>query len=106
MIDAEPWTKLECDKLLWMYDRMSLIREFEERLKFLIDSGLPVGSAHYYTGEEAVAAGSPPRLGEHRGNMCFPLGVLGMDTVSPWRTYPGVPFPGSGCFISERRHLG
>ncbi len=49
LIDVEPWTKLERDKLLWMYERMSLIREFEERLKFLIDSGLPVDSAHYYT---------------------------------------------------------
>jgi pyruvate dehydrogenase E1 component alpha subunit len=54
---AERWTTLTKEKLLWMYDRMSLIREFEDRLKFLIDSGLPVGSAHYYTGEEAVAVG-------------------------------------------------
>ncbi len=57
MLVAERWTQLTREKLLWMYDRMSLIREFEERLKFLIDSGLPVGSAHYYTGEEAVAVG-------------------------------------------------
>ena len=46
---------LEKAKLLWMYDRMSLIREFEERLKFMIDRGLPIGAAHYYSGEEAVA---------------------------------------------------
>jgi pyruvate dehydrogenase E1 component alpha subunit len=57
MLVAERWTQLTREKLLWMYDRMSLIREFEDRLKFLIDSGLPVGSAHYYTGEEAVAVG-------------------------------------------------
>ena len=55
MLVAERWTTLTREKLLWIYDRMSLIREFEDRLKFLIDSGLPVGSAHYYTGEEAVA---------------------------------------------------
>src|SRR5260370_26989804 len=54
---AERWTTLTKEKLRWMYDRMSLIREFEDRLKFLIDSGVPVGSAHYYPGEEAVAVG-------------------------------------------------
>jgi TPP-dependent pyruvate/acetoin dehydrogenase alpha subunit len=57
MLVAERWAQLTQEKLLWMYDRMSLIREFEDRLKFLIDRGLPVGSAHYYTGEEAVAVG-------------------------------------------------
>lgn len=44
-------------KLLWMYERMSLIREFEERLKWLVETGVPVGAVHYYTGQEAVAAG-------------------------------------------------
>ena len=57
MLVAERWTQLTKPTLLWMYDRMTLIREFEERLKFLIDTGLPVGSAHYYAGEEAVAVG-------------------------------------------------
>src|SRR5262249_42256018 len=75
MLVAEPWTKLAQERLLWMYDRMSLIREFEERLKALIDRGLPVGSAHYYTGEEAVAVGVCAALREtdwiastHRGH--------------------------------------
>ena len=44
-------------KLRWMYERMSLIREFEERLKWLVETGVPVGAVHYYTGQEAVAAG-------------------------------------------------
>jgi pyruvate dehydrogenase E1 component alpha subunit len=57
MIVAERWTTLTREKLLWIYERMSLIREFEERLKFLIESGLPIGAAHYYSGEEAVAVG-------------------------------------------------
>jgi TPP-dependent pyruvate/acetoin dehydrogenase alpha subunit len=57
MLVAEPWTKLAREKLLWIYERMSLIREFEERLKFMIDRGLPIGAAHYYVGEEAVAVG-------------------------------------------------
>ena len=39
MIVAEPWTKLAREQLLWIYERMTLIREFEERLKSLIDSG-------------------------------------------------------------------
>lgn len=45
------------EKLRLMYSRMVLIREFEERLKKLVDTGLPIGSAHYYSGQEAVAAG-------------------------------------------------
>jgi len=75
MLVAEPWTKLERQKLLWMYDRMTLIREFEERLKSLIDGGVPVGAAHYYVGEEAVAVGICAALREsdwiastHRGH--------------------------------------
>jgi acetoin:2,6-dichlorophenolindophenol oxidoreductase subunit alpha len=45
------------DKLLWIYERMALIREFEERLKRLVETGLPVGAVHYYVGQEAIAAG-------------------------------------------------
>ncbi len=44
-------------ELRWLYERMSLIREFEERLKWLVQTGVPVGAVHYYTGQEAVAAG-------------------------------------------------
>jgi acetoin:2,6-dichlorophenolindophenol oxidoreductase subunit alpha len=49
--------KLTREKLAWLYATMSLIREFEERLKRLVDHGVPVGAVHYYTGQEAVAAG-------------------------------------------------
>lgn len=45
------------ERLLWMYDRMTLIREFEERLKWLVETGVPVGAVHYYTGQEACAVG-------------------------------------------------
>jgi pyruvate dehydrogenase E1 component alpha subunit len=45
------------EKLLSLYECMSLIREFEERLKWLVETGVPVGAVHYYTGQEAVAAG-------------------------------------------------
>ncbi len=36
---------------------MALIRQFEERLKWLVETGVPVGAVHYYIGQEAVAAG-------------------------------------------------
>lgn len=45
------------DKLLWIYGRMTLIREFEERLKWLVETGLPAGPIHLYVGQEAVAVG-------------------------------------------------
>jgi TPP-dependent pyruvate/acetoin dehydrogenase alpha subunit len=45
------------DRLLWMYERMTLIREFEERLKWLVETGVPTGPVHFYTGQEAVAVG-------------------------------------------------
>jgi TPP-dependent pyruvate/acetoin dehydrogenase alpha subunit len=45
-------------RLLWIYDRMFLIREFEERLKKLVETGVPVGAVHYCIGQEAVAAGA------------------------------------------------
>lgn len=57
MTASDAWTRLPQERLLWMYDRMTLIREFEERLKRLVDTGLPVGATHYYAGEEAVAVG-------------------------------------------------
>jgi acetoin:2,6-dichlorophenolindophenol oxidoreductase subunit alpha len=62
---------------------MGLIRQFEERLKLLVERGLPVGSTHYYIGEEAVAAGVCAALDEsdwiastHRGHgHCIAKGV-------------------------------
>jgi TPP-dependent pyruvate/acetoin dehydrogenase alpha subunit len=45
------------ERLLWMYERMTLIREFEERLKWLVETGVPTGPVHFYTGQEAVAVG-------------------------------------------------
>ncbi|PYU12836.1 MAG: hypothetical protein DMG37_12255, partial [Acidobacteria bacterium] len=40
-----------------MYERLTLIREFEERLRWLVETGVPVGAVHYYTGQEACAVG-------------------------------------------------
>jgi pyruvate dehydrogenase E1 component alpha subunit len=45
------------EQLRDLYARMSLIRQFEERLKWLVETGVPVGAVHYYIGQEAVAAG-------------------------------------------------
>jgi acetoin:2,6-dichlorophenolindophenol oxidoreductase subunit alpha len=45
------------DRLLWMFERMTLIREFEETLRQLVSRGVPTGPVHYYVGQEAVAVG-------------------------------------------------
>ena len=55
-MDGEPVIEPR-QTLLDLYERMSLIREFEERLKRLVETGVPVGAVHYYVGQEAVAAG-------------------------------------------------
>jgi acetoin:2,6-dichlorophenolindophenol oxidoreductase subunit alpha len=48
---------LDAELLHRLYACMSLIRQFEERLKWLVETGVPVGAVHYYIGQEAVAAG-------------------------------------------------
>jgi len=66
-----------------MYTSMSLIRQFEERLKWLVETGVPVGAVHYYIGQEAVAAGVCAALesddwaaSTHRGHgHCIAKGV-------------------------------
>jgi len=57
MSDRSGQAAIPAERLLWMYERMSLIREFEERLKWLVETGVPAGPVHYYTGQEAVAVG-------------------------------------------------
>ena len=49
---------------------MSLIREFEERLKWLVETGVPVGPVHFYVGQEAIASG-----------VCAALRAVGLDRV-------------------------
>ena len=71
------------ETLARLYERMSLIREFEERLKWLVETGVPVGAVHYYVGQEAVAAGVCAALrttdwiaSTHRGHgHCIAKGV-------------------------------
>ena len=45
------------ETLVLLYERMALIREFEERLRWLVETGVPVGAIHSYVGQEAIAAG-------------------------------------------------
>lgn len=62
---------------------MTLIREFEERLKWLVETGVPAGPIHLYVGEEAVAVGVCAALqptdwisSTHRGHgHCIAKGV-------------------------------
>jgi acetoin:2,6-dichlorophenolindophenol oxidoreductase subunit alpha len=71
------------ERARWMLERMMLIREFEERLKRLVDGGVPVGAVHLYAGQEAVAVGTCAALREddwiastHRGHgHCIAKGV-------------------------------
>jgi pyruvate dehydrogenase E1 component alpha subunit len=75
--------QLTLEKLRQLYERMSLIRQFEERLKWLVETGVPVGAVHYYIGQEAVAAGVCAALepddwvaSNHRGHgHCIAKGV-------------------------------
>ncbi|MCX7704744.1 MAG: thiamine pyrophosphate-dependent dehydrogenase E1 component subunit alpha [bacterium] len=48
---------IETDKLLEFYRKMVLIREFEERVKFLFLEGIMPGTIHQYQGQEACAVG-------------------------------------------------
>jgi pyruvate dehydrogenase E1 component alpha subunit len=75
--------RLSPDRLRWIYRHMSLIRRFEDRLKWLVETGAPVGPVHFYTGQEAVAVGVCAALepsdwiaSTHRGHgHCIAKGV-------------------------------
>ena len=54
---VSPTNSPTVSQLCRMYELMSLIRLFEERLKWLVETGVPVGAVHYYIGQEAVASG-------------------------------------------------
>ncbi|MBL7076401.1 MAG: hypothetical protein ISS31_02915 [Kiritimatiellae bacterium] len=57
-VDEEDWAAVSRDELLWMYQQMTLIRTFEEKLLALKDDGLVNGPVHTSIGQEAVAVGA------------------------------------------------
>jgi pyruvate dehydrogenase E1 component alpha subunit len=71
------------EKLLWMYERMRLIRAFEDRVAELFAEGKLPGFVHLYAGEEAIAVGVCAHLTDrdyitstHRGHgHCIAKGV-------------------------------
>jgi pyruvate dehydrogenase E1 component alpha subunit len=71
------------DKLLWIYERMRLIRAFEDKVAELFAHGLLPGFVHLYAGEEAIAVGVCAHLTDrdyitstHRGHgHCIAKGV-------------------------------
>ncbi|HDY64665.1 MAG TPA: thiamine pyrophosphate-dependent dehydrogenase E1 component subunit alpha [Phycisphaerae bacterium] len=56
-IPADQIAKYGKDFLLGLYERMMLIREFEDRVKFLFLEGLMPGTIHQSQGQEATATG-------------------------------------------------
>lgn len=74
---------LDREKALWIYDRMTAIRQFEERVSKLFAEGRIPGFVHLYAGEEAVAVGVCAHLTDrdyitstHRGHgHCIAKGV-------------------------------
>lgn len=75
--------KISKNKLLWMYEHMRLVREFEEHLHEDFAAGNITGFVHLYAGEEAVAVGACANLTDddfitstHRGHgHCIAKGV-------------------------------
>jgi pyruvate dehydrogenase E1 component alpha subunit len=54
---AGPRGPMEPEFLLALYGKMLLIRQFEERVKFLFLEGIMPGTIHQYQGQEAIAVG-------------------------------------------------
>src|SRR3984893_3321247 len=71
------------DRAVWIYERMALIRVFEERVAQLFADGRAAAFVHLYAGEEAVAVGICTHLNDgdfitstHRGHgHCIAKGV-------------------------------
>ena len=51
--------------LLSLYRKMTLIRQFEERVKYLFLEGIMPGTIHQYQGQEAIAVGVCSALEAH-----------------------------------------
>jgi pyruvate dehydrogenase E1 component alpha subunit len=85
--------ELDRDKLLWMYDKMRLIRDFENQLHQDFAAGKIPGFVHLYAGEEAVAVGVCANLlatdyitSTHRGHgHCIAKGVCVKEMMAEIR---------------------
>jgi len=58
VVDEKDWAAVPETELLWMYQQMTLIRAFEEKLLALKDDNLVNGPVHTSVGQEAVAVGA------------------------------------------------
>lgn len=75
--------ELSPERLLWLYERMTLIRAFKDRVAQLFAAGKLPGFVHLYAGEEAIAVGVCAHLTDrdfitstHRGHgHCIAKGV-------------------------------
>ncbi len=56
-VAAAPPRELTKDRAVWIYERMTKIRAFEDRVAKLFADGKIPGFVHLYAGEEAVAVG-------------------------------------------------
>src|SRR5260370_14389155 len=56
--------RYERNQLEWIYSRMTLIREFEERVNRDFLTGKLVGAIHLYSGQESIAVGVCAQLGK------------------------------------------
>lgn len=56
--DDKDWAAMPRAELLWMYQQMTLIRAFEEKLLSLKDDNLVNGPVHTSVGQESVAVGA------------------------------------------------
>jgi 2-oxoisovalerate dehydrogenase E1 component len=57
-VDDKDWAAVPLAELLWMYQQMTLIRAFEQKLLALKDEGLVNGPVHTSVGQEAIAVGA------------------------------------------------
>ncbi len=49
--------EIDKEKLLWIYERMNMIRNFEDQAAKVFAAGEVPGFVHLYAGEEAIAVG-------------------------------------------------
>ena len=76
--------ELNKEGLLWIYEKMRLIREFETTASALVAQGVLPGFVHLYAGEEAIGVGVMANLTDRESGRRFKLreGVRFLEEVS------------------------